>query len=178
MRRPGNCWIYITGTDPTIVTKHLAASSLRSLVFIESGTGRYDCMNRHPDANGQHEIGSHGFWCRRYRHYRPQDCGCQFGYHAGATPCFMVILFSNRQPCRILCSIEDEILCRSIGYSYRVKASYLAEQVQLRSLGWKSLLFLFPPIPVSTSTGRTVPDVQPNLPLPPRSTFPVRDILR
>lgn len=54
----------------------------------------------------------------------------------------------------------------------------LDEGIRLRADEWNSRLFLLPFIPVSTSTGRTVPDVQPDLPLLRLSISPVRDIPR
>jgi hypothetical protein len=75
-----------------IVTKHLAASRLGSLVFFEVGTRRYDCRNRDPACERAGPDREPGFLVPEISSLPPQDCGCQFGYHTGATPCFRVNL--------------------------------------------------------------------------------------
>jgi len=75
-----------------IVTKHLAASRLGSLVFFEGGARRYDYRNRDPACERAGRDREPEVLVPEISSLPAQDYGCQFGYHAGATPCFRVNL--------------------------------------------------------------------------------------
>ncbi len=87
MRRVERFLICTTGTNPIIVTNHLAVSRLRSLVFlIDTGAGQYGCGMLDPCANGQYEIRSRVSGAGDI--IITDRCGCRIGHRAGATPCF------------------------------------------------------------------------------------------